>query len=92
MGVIFEDGAMKLADRSALAGSVATLRDCVRNMYKEVNIPIYEAVRMASLTPANVVGYHKQKGKIEKGYDADLLIFDNDINIKSVITNGNIIY
>lgn len=92
MGVIFEDGAMKLADRSALAGSVATLRDCVRNMYKEVNIPIYEAVRMASLTPASVVGYHKQKGKIEKGFDADLLIFDNDINIKSVITNGNVIY
>ncbi len=92
MGVIFEDGAMKLSDRSALAGSVATLKDCVKNMYKEVKVPLYEAVRMASLTPAEVVGFGKQKGKIEKGYDADLLLFDNDINIKSVITNGNIIY
>lgn len=92
MGVIFEDGAMKLSDRSALAGSVATLKDCVRNMYKEVKIPLYEAVRMASLTPSEVVGFGKQKGKIKKGYDADLLLFDDDINIKSVITNGNIIY
>lgn len=91
MGVIFEDGAMKLADRSALAGSVATLKDCVRNMYKEVKIPLYEAVRMATLTPAEVIGYNKTKGKIEKGYDADLIIFDDDINIKSIITNGNII-
>jgi N-acetylglucosamine-6-phosphate deacetylase len=91
MGVIFEDGAMKLSDRSALAGSVATLKDCVKNMYKTVNVPLYEAVRMASLTPAEVIGYHKTKGKIEKGYDADFVLFDDDINIMTVITNGNII-
>lgn len=91
MGVIFEDGAMKLADRSALAGSVATLKDCVKNMYKTVNVPLYEAVRMASLTPAEVIGFNKTKGKIEKGYDADFVLFDDDINIKTVITNGNII-
>ena len=91
MGVIFEDGAMKLSDRSALAGSVATLKDCVRNMYKEVKTPLYEAVRMASLTPAEVIGFGNKKGKIEKGYDADLIIFDDNINVKSVITNGNII-
>ena len=91
IGVIFEDGAMKLSDRSALAGSVATLKDCVRNMYKEVKIPLYEAVRMASLTPAEVIGFGNKKGKIEKGYDADLIIFDDNINIKSVITNGNIL-
>ena len=92
IGVIFEDGAMKLSDRSALAGSVATLKDCVKNMYKAVNIPLYEAVRMASLTPATVIGYNDKKGKIEKGYDADLIIFDDDVNIKSVITSGNIIH
>lgn len=91
MGVIFEDGAMKLSDRSALAGSVATLKDCVKNMYKTVNVPLYEAVRMATLTPSEVIGFDKAKGKIEKGYDADFVLFDDDINIKTVITNGNII-
>lgn len=85
MGVIFEDGAMKLSDRSALAGSVATLSDCVRNMYKEVKVPLYEAVRMASLTPAEVIGFGDKKGKIQKGYDADLILFDDDIVVSRVL-------
>lgn len=89
MSVIFEDNVMKLSDRSALAGSACVLLDCVRNMYKTVGVPLYSAVRMASLTPAEVLGYSGTKGKIEKGYDADILLFDDDINIKSVITNGN---
>ena len=91
VNVIYEDRVMKLADRSALAGSAATLSDCVRNMYKCIGIPIYSAVKMATLTPAEVCGYGKVKGKIENGYDADLIMFDDDINIKSVITNGKII-
>lgn len=86
MDVIYEDGVMKLADRSALAGSAATLSDCVRNMYKCIGIPLYSAVKMASLTPATVVGFGNVKGKLQKGYDADLILFDEDINIKKVIT------
>ncbi|MBQ5884064.1 MAG: amidohydrolase family protein, partial [Clostridia bacterium] len=42
-------------------------------------------------TPAEVIGFNNKKGKIEKGYDADLIIFDDNINIKKIITNGNII-
>lgn len=91
INVIYEDNVMKLADRSALAGSAATLSDCVRNMYKCIGIPLYSAIKMASLTPATVCGYGTTKGKIEKGYDADLVLFDDDINIKTVITNGSII-
>lgn len=91
VNVIYEDRVMKLADRSALAGSAATLSDCVRNMYKCIGIPLYSAVKMTTLTPAEVCGYGKVKGKIENGYDADLIMFDDDINIKSVITNGKII-
>lgn len=82
--VIYEDNVMKLSDRSALAGSAATLLDCVRNMYKTVGVPLYSAVKMASLTPANVIGYGKQKGAIEIGYDADLITFDDDVSIKSI--------
>ena len=89
VGVIFEDGVMKLADRSALAGSVATLGDCVRNMYKTVGVPLYDAVRMASQTPAEVLGFGNKIGKIEKGYDADLVLFDEDVNIKKVISKGS---
>lgn len=92
MGVIYEDNVMKLSDRSALAGSAATLSDCVRNMHKCIGIPLYSVVKMASLTPAIVCGYGDRKGKIEKGYDADLILFDDEVNIKSVVTKGNIIY
>ena len=77
--VIYEDNVMKLADRSALAGSATTLSDCVRNMYKKIGVPLYSAVKMASLTPATVVGYGNRKGKIAKGYDADLILFDDEI-------------
>lgn len=86
ISVVYENNVMLLADKSALAGSVATLRDCVRNMYKEVGVPLYSAVRMASLAPATVVGYEKSKGQIKTGCDADLVIFDDNLNIKSVFT------
>lgn len=92
MGVIYEDKVMKLADGSALAGSAATLIDCVKNMYKEIGVPLYSAVKMASYTPARVIGYGNTKGKIAKGYDADFVIFDDDLSIKSVITNGVKVY
>ncbi len=85
--VVYEDKVMKLADRSALAGSTATLSDCVRNMHKCIGIPLYSAVKMSTLTPAGVVGYGKTKGAIIKGYDADLITFDDNINIKDVYVN-----
>ncbi len=86
ISVVYENNVMMLADKSALAGSVATLRDCVRNMYKEVGVPLYSAVKMASLTPATVVGYENSKGQIKIGCDADLIIFDDNLNIKKVFT------
>ncbi len=86
VSVVYENNVMLLADKSALAGSVATLRDCVRNMYKEVGVPLYSAVKMASLTPATVVGYENTKGQIKIGCDADLVVFDENLNIKSVYT------
>ena len=80
---------MKLADHSALAGSVATQSVCVKNM-RSVGVPLYSAVRMASLTPAEVLGFGKTKGKIEKGYDADLILFDENINVKAAVVNGDV--
>ncbi len=88
VSVVYEDGVMKLADRSSLAGSVATSSSLVRNVYKSSDVTLYDAVRAASLTPASRVGYGDRKGKIQIGYDADLVIFDEDINIKAVMTNG----
>ena len=79
---------MKLADLSSLAGSVATSSKLVRNMYKSADVPLYDAVRMASYTPAKRIGFGNKKGKIQIGYDADLVLFNDEINIKAVMTDG----
>lgn len=88
MSVVYEDGVMKLADRSCLAGSTATMQRLVRNMYISAGVPLCEAVKMASLTPARVIGADTHKGKIAPGYDADLLLFDEDVSISRVFVNG----
>ncbi len=89
--VVYEDNVMKLADRSCLAGSAATTDMLVRNMYKEVGAPIYDAVKMASSTPARVIGIDNQKGYIKEGYDADILLFDDNINIQKVMVMGKFV-
>lgn len=89
---IIEDGVAKLPDRSAFAGSVATCDRCVRTMHEIVGLPIEEAVSMMTVNPAKVLGIENKKGTLAKGYDADINIFDENINIKYVIVNGQIMF
>lgn len=89
--VIIEDGVAKLPDRSAFAGSVALCDRLIRTMINLAEIPLEDAVWMASKTPANILGL-KGKGDILPGYDADIIIFDNDINIEKTIINGKVVY
>ncbi len=88
---IKEDGVAKLPDRSAFAGSVATTDRLVRNMVRLAGVTIPEAVRMASYTPAQILRISDRKGSIAKGKDADLLIFDEDINVSLVMVRGTIV-
>jgi N-acetylglucosamine-6-phosphate deacetylase len=88
--VIVEDGVAKLLDRSAFAGSVATTDRLVRTMVNKADVPLHEAVKMATATPAKVMGIQDEKGVIAKGKDADIIIFDADINVKRVIVSGKI--
>ena len=86
--VIVNNGAARL-ENGGLAGSILNLKDAVYNMVSTLNIPIQDAVRMASLSPAEAIGVSKHKGSIEIGKDADMLLFDDDINISSVFISGN---
>ena len=88
--VIVKEGAARLSN-GALAGSVLTLDAAVRNVVKNSNYPLYEVVKMATLNPAKLCKVENKKGSIKEGFDADLLIFDEDINIKKVIINGKVI-
>lgn len=90
--VIVEDGVAKLLDRTAFAGSVATTDRLVRTMITLAGVPLLEAVRMATQTPAAVIGVEKTKGSLAEGKDADVIVFDKDINIKLTVVNGKIVY
>ncbi|GAB3954057.1 N-acetylglucosamine-6-phosphate deacetylase [Spirosoma harenae] len=90
--VLVEDGVAKLLDRSSFAGSVATTNQLVRNMVQLADVSLLDAVRMASLTPARIMGVDARKGSLAAGKDADLVIFDDNLNIDATIVNGQIVY
>ncbi len=89
--VIVEDGVAKLRDRSAFAGSVATADRLVRTLVKLAGIPIEDAVRMITLTPAEILGVGS-KGILAPGKDADLVVFDDDIQVKLTMVAGSLVY
>ena len=75
----------KLAARSGFAGSVATADVLVRTCVS-AGVPLAEAVRAMSETPARSLGL--RKGRLAAGYDADFVIFEKDINILRVFSRG----
>ncbi|MEO8582382.1 MAG: N-acetylglucosamine-6-phosphate deacetylase [Flavitalea sp.] len=92
MKVIVEEGVAKLQDRTFFAGSVATADRLVRTMINKAGISLLESVRMISQTPASILGLSASKGSIIPGKDADIVIFDDDINIQKTIIGGNIVF
>lgn len=85
--VTVRDGVARMPDGTSFAGSVATADQLVRTACS-CGIPLWDAIRMTSLTPASVLGCAERKGSIEPGKDADLILFDEHITIKQVIRHG----
>lgn len=92
MEVFIEDGVAKLPDRKAFAGSVATADRLVRTMIGPGGVPLIDAIRMITSTPAKVIRIDDRKGTLAPGKDADIVIFDSDINIKMTIIKGKVVY
>ena len=88
---IIENDVCKLADHSSLAGSLATMDKLVKTMVNKAGIPLEDAVRMASETPARVIGVENTKGTLQKGKDADIVILDKDVNVRCVFSYGKIV-
>lgn len=85
--VIIEDGVAKLVDRTAFGGSIATCDRLVRTMVLS-GARLETAVQMMTENPINAVCPNLKKGKVQKGYDADLVIFDENVNVKKVMVGG----
>ncbi|MBQ8552517.1 MAG: amidohydrolase family protein [Clostridia bacterium] len=83
---IIEDGVCKLLDRSAFAGSIATTDRLIRVMIGEVGVSLTDAVKMLTEIPARIM--QQNKGVLAPGYDADIIVFDGDINMRDVFVMG----
>ncbi len=82
-----EDGVCLLADRSALAGSASRMIDHVRTMIIKVNVPLHEAVRMATENPARAIGL-ETKGRLEVGADADFVVLSPELEVVRTVAGG----
>lgn len=82
------EGVGMLLDRTAFAGSTTLLNRMVQILHKTVGLELTEAVRMASLTPARVIGVNARKGSLEAGKDADIAIFEEDFQVWRTMIKG----
>jgi N-acetylglucosamine-6-phosphate deacetylase len=90
--VIVEDGVAKLPDRTSFAGSVATADRLVRTMVSLGDVPLIEAVKMITSTPARILDVFDRKGSLAKGKDADIVVFDENVNIQMTMIKGEVAY
>jgi N-acetylglucosamine-6-phosphate deacetylase len=81
------DGAARLAD-GTLAGSVLTMRGAVENMVDLAGLPIELVLPLATEVPARILGVHMRKGRIARGFDADLVLLDQKLEIERVVLRG----
>ncbi|MCL1895267.1 MAG: N-acetylglucosamine-6-phosphate deacetylase [Clostridiales bacterium] len=88
--VEIEDGVAYMPGRGSFGGSVATTDRLVRTMVKEAGVTLSDAIRMMSLVPARMLGIDGRKGSIGIGKDADIVLFDEDINVDMVMVKGQI--
>ena len=62
---------------------------CIRD---RAEVPVEEAVKMATLTPAHILGVDQNKGSIEPGKDADILLFDENVNVSLTMLKGKVLF
>jgi N-acetylglucosamine-6-phosphate deacetylase len=89
MEYVVGDGVGMLLDYTAFAGSTTLLNHIVKIVMDQAGVPLVEAVRMASLNPARVIGIDHQKGSLQPGKDADVVIFNQDFNPWRVMFGGH---
>lgn len=88
--VIIEDGVAKLPDRSSFAGSVATTGRLLKKGITHYGLSVQDTVKMLTETPAKILGL-TDRGKLEEGCIADIVLFDEEFEVCDVILNGEII-
>ena len=82
------DGVGMMFDRSCFAGSTTLINEMIPILVEHADVPLPEAVRMASLTPARIISVDDRKGSLEAGKDADIAIFNDDFTAWRTLIGG----
>lgn len=90
--ILKKDGKAYVPETGRLAGSVACLNECMRNMKEITNASYPNLVEMVSVNPAKLLNIDDHKGRLQIGYDADMAFLDDDFNCLTTIINGEIVY
>ncbi len=89
--VVVEGGVAWMPDRQAFAGSVATYDRLIRTAVNYAGLPLTDVVKMATKTPAAVMGL-QDKGQLKPGFDADVTLFDEDVQVQLTMVEGRVVY
>jgi len=89
--VTVKEGVARIATGS-LAGSTLTMDRAVRNAMTAADLPLAEALRMASHNPARVIGMEGEKGSLEPGKDADIILLDDELRVVLTMVGGQVVY
>lgn len=90
--IIVDEGVAWLPDRSAFAGSVSLTNRLVRTMVELADVSVTDAVKMASLTPARIMGAQDTLGSLDVGKRGDVVVFDNGFNVSITIVGGETVF
>ena len=74
-----------------MAGSIATMDRLIRTVVQKADIPLADAVRMVSETPAKIMGVYDRKGSLQRGKDADIIVMDDNLNVRAVWAMGKLV-
>jgi N-acetylglucosamine-6-phosphate deacetylase len=91
MVAVVKNGEARIPDGTALASSVFPMNEMVRVFRELVGCPLWQAVRMASLTPAEIVNRADEIGSLAPGKLADVLIIDDQVNVRAVYIGGTLV-
>ncbi|MDL2225501.1 N-acetylglucosamine-6-phosphate deacetylase [Eubacteriales bacterium OttesenSCG-928-M02] len=90
-GVSYAKGVDRRKDNT-MSGSSITQNIGVRNIHKRLGYPLEDAIRMATVTPARILGLQHKIGSLQVGMDADIIVFDEDLTMQEVIVKGTTIH
>jgi N-acetylglucosamine-6-phosphate deacetylase len=85
--VIAEGGSVRLTD-GTLAGSTLTMDATVRHAVRDIGLPLVDVALAAATTPARLLGIADRTGSLSAGKAADLVVLDQDLHVRAVLTDG----